>query len=133
MGTVGMTRELKELGGLKLQNLLEAAADGQEDFSTLVSRPALAAGHIPISTARNALSYGASPEADTEEGLPHIHNNAHDFAVVLSLEGLANGGEHGVEPEFVNVDVALVLEAVRPLAAVLVLGVLPLGPHTLLE
>jgi hypothetical protein len=38
-----------------------------------------------------------------------------------------------MEPELVNIDAPLVLEAVRPLAAVLVLGVLPLGTDTLFE
>jgi hypothetical protein len=38
-----------------------------------------------------------------------------------------------VEPESVDVDGLLVLELERPLAAVLVLRVFPLGPNVLLE
>jgi hypothetical protein len=38
-----------------------------------------------------------------------------------------------LEPETVDVDVALVLVLVRPLATMLVLGVLPLGANTFLE
>jgi len=38
-----------------------------------------------------------------------------------------------VEPECIDVDRLLVLELESPLATVLVLGVFPLGPYTLLE
>jgi hypothetical protein len=38
-----------------------------------------------------------------------------------------------MQPDLVNVDTALLLELVRPLATVLVLGILPLGAHALLE
>jgi len=38
-----------------------------------------------------------------------------------------------VQPERVDIDGFLVLELERPLAAVLVLGVFPLGPYVLLE
>lgn len=38
-----------------------------------------------------------------------------------------------MQPQLIDVDVALLLELVRPLAAVLILGVLPLGPHAGLE
>jgi hypothetical protein len=38
-----------------------------------------------------------------------------------------------VQPERVDVDGLLVLELERPLAAVLVLRIFPLGPYTLLE
>jgi hypothetical protein len=38
-----------------------------------------------------------------------------------------------VEPELVNWDVALLLELVRPLAAVLVLDILPFGADAFLE
>lgn len=38
-----------------------------------------------------------------------------------------------MQPEFVDRNGALVLELVRPLSTVLVLGVLPLGPYALLE
>lgn len=38
-----------------------------------------------------------------------------------------------MQPQFVDGDRSLILELVRPLATVLVLGVFPLGPYALLE
>ena len=55
------------------------------------------------------------------------------LVVVLVLKVLANGSKHHVEPERVDVDGLLVLELERPLAAVLVLRVFPLGANAPLE
>ncbi len=133
MGAVDVSGELEELVGRELEDLLEPAADGHEDLLSLISRSALATGNIAISTARNALADCASPDTNAEEGLPDIDDHTHHLSVILTLEGLADGGKHSMEPELIDVDQTLVLEAVRPLATVLVLGVLPLGTDVLLE
>lgn len=130
---VKMTGELELFVGRKLQDSLEALANSHQDVASLLRGAALAAGSVTIAAAGNGLANGAGPHTDTEEGLADVHNNAHDLVVVLALEGLTNGSQHGVQPHLVNVDVALVAEGVRPLAAVLVLGILPLGADVLLE
>lgn len=38
-----------------------------------------------------------------------------------------------MQPQLIDIDVAFVFELVRPLATVLVLGVLPFGPHASFE
>lgn len=133
MGRVCVARKLDHLGRREAEDGLEAAADLQESLPTLLGRATLATGHVAVATARDALAYGAGPDADAIEGLAHVDDDAHDLAVVLVLERLADGPEHHVQPQVVDVDVALLLELVAPLAAVLVLRVLPLGPHALLE
>lgn len=133
VSTVGVTRELDLLGGRQFQNLLESTADIHQNVLTLLIATTLAAGHVTIASAWNALSYGASPDTDSEERLSDVDNNTHDLTVVLVLESLANSGHHNLEPETVDVDVSLVLVLVGPLATVLVLGVLPLGADTGLE
>jgi hypothetical protein len=125
--------ELDLLAGRQLQNLLEPPADRQEDTPALLGSAALSTSDITISSVGNMLSYGASPHTDTIKRLTDVDDNAHDLPVVLVLEGLANSGHHDLEPETVDLDVALVLVLVRPLAAVLVLGVFPLGPDAGLE
>lgn len=133
VGSIGVTRVLDRLVGGKLEDLLEALADVHQDILTLLHRSALAASNIAVAPVRDALTNSAGPDTDTEEGLAHVDDNTHDFAILLLLKRLANGGQHGVQPDVVDVAVALVLEAVGPLATMLVLGVLPLGAHTLLE
>jgi hypothetical protein len=133
VGTVGVAREFDLLRGRQLEDLLEFLANVQENVLTLLTASALATSNVTLSSAGNALSYGASPDTDTEEGLANIDNNTHDLAIILVLESLANGGHHDLKPETVDIDVALVLVLVRPLATVLVLGVLPLGADSSLE
>lgn len=128
-----MARELDGLGGGELQDLLEPGADGQEDLLALRLGATLAAADVAIPAVRNVLSYRTSPKADPVESLADVDDDTHDLAIVLILERLADGSKHDMEPELVDVDAALVLVLVRPLAAVLVLGVLPLGADTLLE
>lgn len=130
---VGVAGELDGLGGGKLQDLLEPAANGHEYLLALSRGATLAAADIAVPTVRNVLSYRTSPNSDPVESLADIDNNTHDLTVVLVLERLANGGKHDVEPERVDVDAALVLVLVRPLATVLVLGVFPLGADAVLE
>lgn len=133
MGRVGVPRELDVLVGGQLENLLEALADVEEDLLALLWRSALTTGDVAIPATGNALANGAGPDADTEEGLSHVDDDAHDLAIVFVLEGLADGGHHGLQPQLVDVDAGFVLELVGPFTAVLVLGVLPLGPYALFE
>ena len=133
MGGIRVTRELNHLTGGELEGILEALADVHENLLTLLLRSALASGHIAISTVRDGATDGASPDADSVEGLANVDDDTHDLAILLFLESLTNSTQHSVQPEIINVDAALVLEAVGPLAAMLVLGVLPLGANTLLE
>lgn len=133
VSTVGVTGELNLLGSGQLEDLLEAASDRQENLLTLLSATALTAGNITFTSARNALSYGASPDADTEECLTDVDNNSHNFAIIFVLKSLADSAHHNLEPQTIDIDVALVLILVRPLATVLVLGILPLRADTFLK
>lgn len=133
VGGVGVARELDDFVGRELQDFLELLANSEQNLLTLLDRATLATGHIAVSSARDALTYSPGPDADTEKGLTDVDNNAHHLAVVFLLEGLSDRGQHGVEPEVVNVNAALVLELIRPLSAVLILRVLPFRSYTLLE
>lgn len=133
MRAIGVAREFENLGIGEFQDLLEAAANSHKDLLALLGGSALAASDIAVSATRNALSYCASPDTDTEESLADIDDDTHDLTVLLVLQGLANGSEHGVQPKFVDVNGTLIFELVRPFAAVLILGVLPFWPYALLE
>jgi hypothetical protein len=133
VGTIGVTRKLEELGRLELEDLLEATSNRKEDLTALFRRATLSTSNISITTAGNALADCPGPNTNSEEGLADVDDNTHNFSIFLVLQGLADRGKHSVEPKLIDVDAALVLEAVRPLATMLVLGILPLGPHTLLE
>lgn len=133
VGAVGVAREFDLLIGRQLQDFLESSANSHENLLALVIAATLTAGNITVTASGNALSYSASPDTDSEECLTDVDNNTHDFTVILLLKGLANSAHHDLEPEAVNVDIALVLVLVGPLAAVLVLGVLPLRANTGLE
>jgi hypothetical protein len=108
MRAVGVATKLDLLIRRQLHRLLELLANLHQ---SLLSRaiPALALTHRP------------RPQADAEEGLAHVDDDAHDLVVVVFLEGFADGGQLGVEPQFVDVDALLVFELVGPFAAVLVL------------
>lgn len=133
MGTVGVARELEHLVGRQLEDVLEPTAKRRQDFLALLGRPALAASNVAIPAAGDVPACGAGPDADTVECLADVDDNAHHLAILLVLQRLADGAEHGMQPELIDVDRPLVLELERPLAAVLVLGILPLRTHTLLE
>jgi len=130
---VRVARELDQGGGGQLQDLLEAPADGHENLLALVVGAALAAGHIAIAAAGNALADGPRPDTNAVEGLADVDDDTHHLAVVLIFKRLADSAHHHLKPEAVDVDALLVLVLVRPLAAVLVLGVLPLGSDAGLE
>lgn len=133
MCSLGVARELEQLVGGQLQDILDAAANGHENLLALLGSPALAAGHITVTTVGYALANSASPDTDTVECLADVDDHAHDLTVLLILQRVADGGQHDMQPQLIDVDAALVLELVGPLAAVLVLGILPLGPHAGLE
>lgn len=42
------------------------------------------------------LAYRPRPQADSVKPLAHIHDDAHDFVVVVVFEGFADGGKLGV-------------------------------------
>lgn len=133
MCSLGVARELEHLVGGQLQDLLDAAADGHENLLALLGGPAFAAGHVTVAAVGYALADGTGPDTDTVEGLADVDDNAHDLTILLVLQRVADGGQHDMQPQLVDVDVALLLELVGPLAAVLVLGVFPLWPHAGLE
>lgn len=128
--TVSVARELNLLIGRQLQDFLETSANVHEDILALLAAAALTTSNVTVTASRNALSYGASPDADSEKGLSDVDDNAHDLTILLILKGLANSAHHDLEPETIDIDVSLVLVLVGPLAAVLVLGVFPLGSDT---
>lgn len=111
-----MSRELDQVALLELLHLLELATNLHE----LVLIAALG-------------SRGTRPHSDAIKRLAHVDDNAHHLVGLVALERLADRGKHHVKPQIVNVDGALVLELVRPLASVLVLGVFPLWADALLE
>jgi hypothetical protein len=127
MGSVGVTRELDGLLLVELKSRLEPLSDLDEDLLALLSSTGLAA------VARNGATDCPCPETDTVEPSPDVDDYAHDLVVLLVLKILTNGGEHDVQPQCVDVDGLLVLELECPLATVLVLRILPLGPYALLE
>lgn len=133
VSTVGVARELDDLGVRQLQDLLELLADVREHLLALLGRPALAARNIAIATVGDALADSAGPGTDTVEALSDIDHDTHELSVALLLEGLADGSEHDVQPEVIDGDGALLLERVRPFSAVLVLLVLPLRSDAGLE
>jgi hypothetical protein len=119
-----VSRELDSLIILELQGLLEPLADLVQHLATLLNRPAL--GLV-------GLAYTSCPETDTVEATPNVDNDAHHLVIFLILKVLADGCEHNVEPERIDVDCLLVLELEGPLATVLVLAIFPFGADALFE
>lgn len=133
VSAVGVARELDLLAGRELKDLLEAATNVEEDLAALIVSATLASSNVAVTTAGNALADGTGPDTNTEEGLADVDDNAHDLAVVLLLESLTDGGHHDLKPQTVDVDAALLLVLVGPLATMLVLGIFPLGADAGLE
>jgi hypothetical protein len=127
VGSIGVTRELDSLLVVELESSLEPLSDLHENLLALLGGAGLAA------VAWDGATNCSRPETDTVESSPDINDYAHDLVVLLILEVLANGGEHDVQPQCIDVDGLLVLELERPLATVLVLRIFPLGPYALLE
>lgn len=133
MCSLSVARELELLTGRQLQDLLDLLANAVKHLLTLLGRATLTTGHVAVTAVGNGLADRAGPDTDTVKGLANVDNNTHDLTILLILESVTDGGQHDVQPEFVNVNVALLFELIRPLAAVLVLGVLPLGAYASLE
>jgi hypothetical protein len=119
--------ELDSLVVLELESLLESPANLQKGVLALLLSPALAL------FTRDGTTNGTSPQTNTIESSSNVDNHAHDLVVFIILNVLANGGEHNVQPERVDVDGLLVLELECPFATMLVLRIFPLGSYTLLE
>ena len=82
----------------------------------------------------DGLSDRLGPQTYPVKPFPHIYHHAHDLAIgMITLQCLADGCEHDVQPELVDRGSALVSELIGPLAAVLVLGVFPFGTDAFLE
>ena len=133
VGTICVTRKLNLLSGRELQDFLEPTANVEQDVLALLTAATLTASNVAVTSVGNVLAGGASPDTNTVEGLAHIDHNAHDLAIVLLFERLANSRHHHLKPEAIDFDTALILVLVRPLATVLVLGVLPFGTDASLE
>ncbi len=109
MRTLRVPRELHDLRVLELQHLLEFLAQTEQDVAALLGAATFAAGNVAFAASWHALADGLGPEAHAVETFAHVDDNAHDFAVVVVvLEGFADGGEHDVEPEFVDGGAAFV-------------------------
>lgn len=132
MRTIRMTRELHHLAVLQHKHLLQFPSNILEYPLALLGAPALAPRYIPFATARNTLAYSLRPQSDTVEAAADIDHHAHDFAIVVVFEGLANGSEGDVQPEVVD-GRGFALEAVGPFAAVFVLGIFPFRAHAFFE
>jgi hypothetical protein len=128
-----VARKLNLLVGGELEGILESPTNRQENVLTLLPASALSASNVSVASSGNALSDGASPDTDTVEALADVDNNAHDLTILLLFESLTDGAHHDLEPEAIDVDIALVLVLVGPLATVLVLGVFPLRANASLE
>lgn len=102
---IGVTGELDDIRLLKTEYVLEPTTDRLQYLLTL-------GGCASSLVTGDALSNGASPQTDTVEALAHVHDHTHDLVVAVVLEGLADGGKLGVQPEVVDGDGSLVLELV---------------------
>ena len=98
-----MTRELDDFRILELEHLFELHPQTEQDFFALLRGASLATGHVSVAAIRHALANGFGPETHAVEAFAHVDDHAHDFAVIVAvLEGFADGGEHHVEPKFVD-------------------------------
>lgn len=126
---VGVARELDLVVVLQLQRALEAPSNLRQRLLALLRSPGLAV----VRLGREGFARATGPEADTVEASSNVHDDTHHFVVVFVLKVLADGCEHDVQPEGVDVDCLLFLELESPLSSVLVLLVFPLGSDALLE
>lgn len=128
-----VSAELDHLVPFDLQNLLEPGSNPIKNTLALFRAASLTASDIAVSAVRNALADSLRPDADTIEALANIDHNPHHLAVALIFEGLADSGEHDVQPKLVNRDATLFLERIRPFASMFVLGIFPFRPYAFLE
>jgi hypothetical protein len=133
VGRVDMARKLNRVGILQTENLLETLANLHQNLLTLLRAATLTASSVAISATWEGLASRLGPQADTVKALAHINDDPHDFAVILVLERLADGGQHDVQPQVVDVGQLLVAEGVGPFATVLVVDIFPFGADTCFE
>lgn len=126
MGAICVSREFHNVGFLETEDILEPTADGLQDLLAL-------GGVTGDLVSWNTLANSSCPQTDTVEAFTDVHNNTHDLIVIIVFKGLTNRSQLSVQPQVVDRDGALVLERVRPLATVFVLGVFPLRADALLE
>lgn len=126
VGAIRVSGKFHNIGFLETEDILETTTDGLQDIL------ALGRGTSGL-VSRNTLANSPCPQTNTVEALADVHNNTHDLVVIIILESLANRSQLSVQPQVVDRYGALVLERVRPLATVLVLGIFPLWPDALLE
>jgi len=93
----------------------------------------LPTSNVSLTTPWNALANCAGPDTDAEKALSNIDYDAHNLSIIFILESLTNRGKHDMEPELIDRNVALLLELVGPLAAMLILDILPLWSYAFLE
>lgn len=115
MSSVGVTTELQLVVRWNLENLFESLPNLHQSVS--------AAG----------LASSASPQANSEETLPHVHHDTHDLVITFILKRLTNRGQLSVKPKFVDIHRLLFFESVRPFPSMFVLGILPLRSYSSLE
>ena len=120
MRTLGMPNELELVVRPQFQRLLEVLSDLDERLSTRA-----------VTTL--ALAGSPGPQANSEECLSDVDHHAHNLVVVVFFESLADGRELCREPQIINIDSLLILELERPLAAMLVLRILPFRANTTLK
>ena len=134
MRTIAMSRKLHRLPLLQLQHIFQPPPKAHQDLPRLVRAPTLPACHIALAPSRHTLPHCLRPQADSVKAFTHIDDDAHDFAVLGGgFEGLADGGEHDMQPEFVDGDGLVLFELVGPFTAMFVLRVFPFGADAFFE
>jgi hypothetical protein len=112
LSAFGMTRELHHLLGRECQNLLELATDAHKDLLAFLWGTTFAACNISVAATWDALANCTGPDTDTVEALSDIADDSHDLAIAFLLQGLADGSEHNMEPQLVNINELFLLELV---------------------
>lgn len=112
----------------KLHNILIPQSKYLLEFSSNLHQ-SFSSGTVPILAPASRLC----PQANPEECFTDVDHDTHYLLVILGLEGLANGGQHNVEPELVNRHGTFVFELEGPFATVLILDILPFRADTSLE
>lgn len=133
MSGVGVAGEFDGLRLRDLKSRLELLANGDDNVLALVGRATLTIVDVRILARGDLFSNSASPDTDAIELATDVDDDAHDLAVFFFLQGLANGSQHDTEPEVIDGDALALLGGVGPLAAMLVLRVLPFWTDALLE
>lgn len=128
-----MARKLNLLTSRQLQHLLKLLTNIHQHLLSLLRASTLATRNISLASIGDRFSNRSGPDTDTVETFADIDDYAHYFSVAFFLERFTDCGEHDVEPELVDRDVALFAEGVRPFSSVLVLDVFPFGTDAFFE